>query len=226
MHDLHLDSVAMGHFRMIRAIDIAVASMKIGEKILLRTTSRYGLGEKGECRMFASNNKNKVVKLVLKKCEGDMNGVPDASAMCDITYTAQSYPGYFKVYFSERHIKVMVDEYPTLPEGFHEALNSMDKHEVAKCKVFPALIFGAHADEKMDGNEKRQAQDEIALVHNNLTRMHQKRRDFNDNITSVCVSLYIYGRSRLVIIPIWDFSVASTLISQTQSPRTLRSHSS
>ena len=140
-----------------------------------------------------------------------------------------------------------------LPDGFHEALKSMNKYEVAEFKVFPALGFGAkgvaelglapdatlyyrvhlhnyqnlmsrwkmeplqlfdvarrfknkarqyfelgrwdyafqryekaleylEADEKMDGDEKRQAQQEMALVHNNLAMVHLKRGEFMDCI--------------------------------------------
>merc|ERR1719403_255341 len=90
----------VGHFRVIRAIDIAVQKMKIGEKILLRSSSRYAYGEKGEGRKIAPNKdldyELEVVdwadwKRVNKQGEGDMYDVPDASAICDITYTAQSF---------------------------------------------------------------------------------------------------------------------------------------
>merc|ERR1719464_2330712 len=263
----------VGHFRVIRAIDIAVAAMKIGEKCLLRTSSRYAFGEKGEGRKIAPNkdldyelevvdwddwkrvnNRDEVVKRVLKQGEGDMYDVPDASAICDVTYTAQSfedekYPG--AVFSSGRHIEVMVDEDPTLPEGFHEALKSMNKYEMAEFKILPQMGFGDkgvpevgvkgtdalyyrvqmhnyqnlmsrwkmeplqlmdvgqrfkqkarqyydlghwdyafqryekaleyfEAEEKMDWDEKRQAKDEVAKVHNNLAMIHLRRNEFKD----------------------------------------------
>merc|ERR1719461_1143368 len=155
----------VGHFRVIRAIDIAVASMKIGEKCLLRTTSRYAFGEKGEGRKIAPNkdldyelevvdwtdwkrvnNKDEVRKRVLKQGEGDMYDVPDASAICDITYTAQIFSDDEKypscVYSCGRHVDVMVNEDPTFPEGFHEALKCMNKYEIAEFKIEPSYGFG------------------------------------------------------------------------------------
>merc|ERR1719361_1145370 len=155
----------VGHFRVIRAIDIAVQKMKIGEKILLRTTSRYAYGEKGEGRKIAPNkdldyelevvdwadwkrvnNKDEVLKRMLKQGEGDMYDVPDASAICDVTFTAQMFEEEEKypsnVFSCGRHIEVMVDEDPTFPEGFHEALKSMNKFEIAEFKILPKLGFG------------------------------------------------------------------------------------
>merc|ERR1719461_2297075 len=157
----------VGHFRVIRAIDIAVASMKIGEKCLLRTTSRYAFGEKGEGRKIAPNkdldyelevvdwndwkrvnNKDYVKKRLLKQGEGDMYDVPDASAICDITYTAQIFPSDddekypCEVFSCGRHIDFMVNEDPTFPEGFHEALKSMNKYEIAEFKIYPEFGFG------------------------------------------------------------------------------------
>eukprot|EP01083_Nonionella_stella_P265516 899355_1 len=162
----------VGHFRVIRAIDIAVAAMKMGEKCLLRTTSRYAFGEKGEGRKIAPNkdldyelevidwndwkrvnNKDEVKKRLLKQGEGDMYDVPDASAICDITYTAQvfdleppdklnknyiwnddeKYPS--SVFSCGRHIEFMVDEDPTFPKGFHEALKCMNKYEISEFKI-------------------------------------------------------------------------------------------
>lgn len=266
----------VGHFRVIRAIDIAVQKMKIGEKILLRTTSRYAYGEKGEGRKIAPNkdldyelevvdwadwkrvnNKDDVLKRVLKQGEGDMYDVPDASAICDVTFTAQMFEAEEKypsnVFACGRHIEVMVDEDPTFPEGFHEALKSMNKYEIAEFKILPKLGFGEkgmpelgikgntalyyrvhmhsyqnlmsrwkmeplqlfdvgnrfkqkarqyfdlgnwdyafqryekaleyfEAEEKMDYEEKRQAADEIAKVHNNLAMIHLRRNEFIDCI--------------------------------------------
>jgi len=274
----------VGHFRVIRAIDIAVAAMKIGEKCLLRTTSRYAFGEKGEGRKIAPNkdldyelevidwndwkrvnNKDGVRKRVLKQGEGDMYDVPDASAICDITYTAQIFPNDDELYLDVkdgdeekypdrvfscgRHIEFMVNDDPTFPEGFHEALKSMNKYEIAEFKIEPSWAFGEkgvtelgigsnqslyyrihmhnyqnlmsrwkmepeqlfdvanrfkrkakeyfelgnwdyafqryekaleyfEADEKMDHEEKKQAADDITIVHNNLAMIHLKRNEF------------------------------------------------
>jgi len=267
----------VGHFRVIRAIDIAVQKMKIGEKILLRTTSRYAYGEKGEGRKIAPNkdldyelevvdwsdwkrvnNKDHVLKRVLKQGEGDMYDVPDASAICDVTFTAQTFEAEEEKYPSNvfscgRHIEVMVDEDPTFPEGFHEALKSMNKYEIAEFKILPKMGFGEkgvpelgirgntvlyyrvhmhsyqnlmsrwkmeplqlfdvgerfkqkarqyfdlgnwdyafqryekaleyfEAEEKMDFEEKRQAADEVAKVHNNMAMIHLRRNEFVDCI--------------------------------------------
>eukprot|EP01083_Nonionella_stella_P078926 216273_1 len=154
----------VGHFRVIRAIDIAVANMKIGEKCLLRSTSRYAYGEKGEGRKIAPNkdldyelevvdwndwkrvnNKDEVQKRVLSQGEGDMYDVPDASAICDITYSAQvfddeKYPS--NIYSCGRHIDFQVNEDPTFPVGFHEALKSMNKYEIAEFKIEQSFGFG------------------------------------------------------------------------------------
>lgn len=100
----------LGHYRVIRAWDIAVANMKIGEKALIRSTSRYAYGEKGEGRKIPPNtncdfeieiidwqdwkrvdNKDGVRKRILKQGEGDLYDVPDNSSICDITYTAQIF---------------------------------------------------------------------------------------------------------------------------------------
>eukprot|EP01084_Bolivina_argentea_P308999 534441_1 len=154
----------VGHFRVIRAIDIAVAAMKIGEKCILRTTSRYAYGEKGEGRKIAPNkdldydlevvdwtdwkrvsNKDEIRKRILKQGEGDMYDVPDNSAICDITYTAQicddfKYPD--NVFSSGRHIDFMVNEDPTFPDGFHECLKTMNKYEIAEFKIESKFGFG------------------------------------------------------------------------------------
>eukprot|EP00485_Elphidium_margaritaceum_P023493 CAMPEP_0202712720 /NCGR_PEP_ID=MMETSP1385-20130828/44496_1 /ASSEMBLY_ACC=CAM_ASM_000861 /TAXON_ID=933848 /ORGANISM="Elphidium margaritaceum" /LENGTH=558 /DNA_ID=CAMNT_0049372831 /DNA_START=28 /DNA_END=1704 /DNA_ORIENTATION=+ len=156
----------VGHFRVIRALDIAVQAMQIGEKCILRTSARWAYGEKGEGRKIAPNkdldyelevvdwsdwkrvnNRDDVRKRVLNQGEGDMYDVPDASAICDITYTAQvgeddDAKYAHEVFSCGRHIGFMVDDDPTFPAGLHEAVKSMNKYEIAEFKVMPALGYG------------------------------------------------------------------------------------
>merc|ERR1712228_252068 len=119
----------VGHFRVIRAIDIAVAAMKIGEKCLLRTTSRYAFGEKGEGRKIAPN----------KDLDYELE-VVDWNDWKRVNNKDEIYP--CSVFSCGRHIDFMVNEDPTFPEGFHEALKSMNKYEIAEFKIDASLGFG------------------------------------------------------------------------------------
>jgi len=145
--------------RVIKGWDIGIATMKKGEKCILRCRHDYAYGENGQGSIPPKsdldfevelldwsnwkrvNSKDDFQKQIIIEGEGDDYDNPREESKCIISYQLKLNDEHGIMFMNGDHVEFIVDDDDRYPQGFHDAIKDMKKKSQVEFKISSQYMF-------------------------------------------------------------------------------------
>jgi len=141
----------IGQGRVIRGWDLGIATMKKGEKCILRCREDYAYGDQAQGSIPAKSDldfevelldwsdwkrvksKDDFRKQIIIEGEGADYDNPEEDAICKISYIIKLEDKNGKIIKEQNEIiDFIIDDHDEFPQGFHDAIKDMKKKKKVK----------------------------------------------------------------------------------------------